>query len=467
MRAFIRTRLAGIVGRIGPRFALWAALAWALPATVLAQGDDSSLAPSPRALGRVWTLVQCGALLAVPGEDPLSKVSVLVDGVRVREIRRGFVDPVVLEIPSGVEVRTVDLTRSFCMPGLIDAHTHMTREASGDRWLRFISESDAKVAIRATGFARRTLEAGFTTVRDLGSSGRAAFALRDAIEEGLVVGPRMLVAGAPITPTGGHGDPTLGFREDLLAPPGALEGVADGPVGVRKAVRLQVKRGADVIKLTATGGVLSNTAAGTDQQFFDDELEAIVKTARSLGRRVAAHAHGADGIKAALVAGVDSIEHGTYLDDAAIRLFLQRGAYYVPTVLAGETVAERARVEGYYPAPVRAKALEIGPRIKDALRRAHSAGVKIAFGTDSGVSRHGENAREFAYMVEAGMTEMEALRAATVGAADLLGVLADVGTVEVGKRADLVATARNPLIDITELQRVVFVMKDGTIYKRR
>jgi imidazolonepropionase-like amidohydrolase len=276
----------------------------------------------------------------------------------------------------------------------------------------------------------------------------------------------MLVAGYAISPTGGHADRTHGYREDLFDAPGAEQGIADGPYEARKAVRAQVKRGADLIKLTATGGVLSNTSAGTEVQFKHDELEEIVSTAHMLGRKVAAHAHGAKGVNAALRAGVDSIEHGTFLDADSIELFKKTGAWYVPTVIAGKTVEERAKQPGFYPPAVAEKAREVGPQIQDALRRAQAGGVRIAFGTDAGVFPHGENARELQYMVEAGMSPMEVLRAATVGSASLLGLESELGTLEVGKRADLIATRRNPLVDVTELSRVVFVMRDGTVYKR-
>jgi imidazolonepropionase-like amidohydrolase len=407
-----------------------------------------------------WYVIQCGILLRVPGEPPLVRVSVIVKGSRIDEVRNGFVDGQTLERPSDVTVETIDLREAFVLPGLIDAHTHITQQPRtalrpGAR------ESDAHTAVRSVGLAARLLQAGFTTIRDLGSTGDAAFALRDAIREGAIAGPRMVVSGDPITPTGGHTD-----ASPLSAEAGKTSvATVDGASEARKAVRRLVRRGSDVIKVTATGGVLSDTGSGVDQQLFADELEAAVQTARLLGRKVAAHAHGAAGIKAALRAGVDSIEHGTYLDEEAIQLFRATGAFLVPTVLAGETVAERAKASGYYPPDVERKALEVGPQVKVALARAVAQGVRIAFGTDSGVVEHGENAREFVYMVEAGMDEMAAIVAATVSAAELLGLRDQVGTAEPGKLADLIATRRNPLLDITELQRVQFVMKDGRIFR--
>ncbi|MBL8765237.1 MAG: amidohydrolase family protein [Phycisphaerae bacterium] len=439
----------------------------ALLVPLLGLGADEP--PPPPAKRPSWVVVHCGTLLAVPGRAPVRESSVLIKDGRVVEIRAGYADPagVIGTDATGAEVRTVDLKDRFVLPGLIDCHTHLTMEFSADIRLRMVQESDATAALRGAHAAGRTLDAGFTTVRDLGSVGEAGFALRDAIERGDIPGPRVLEAGHAISPTGGHADSTLGYREDVFAIPGFMQGIADGADACRAAVRAQVKRSADVIKLTATGGVLSNTAAGMEQQFFEDELRAIVETGHLLGRRVAAHAHGARGIKAALRAGVDSIEHGTYLDDEAIALFKERGAYLVPTILAGKTVEENAMREGYYPAPVAAKARLVGPVIQAAFGRAYKAGVKIAFGTDSGVSPHGQNAREFQFMVDAGMPASEAIVAATVNAAELLGRSSELGTLEPGKRADLIATDGDPTADISQLRRVSFVMKDGVTYKVR
>jgi len=412
------------------------------------------------------TVILCGHLLATPGERPLRNAVVVVERGRIAEIRsdvpfdRDRAD--IARVPGS---QVIDLRDKFVLPGLIDCHTHITTEYTRDVRLRRLEESDADNAIAGVAFAKRTLEAGFTTIRNVGSSGDAAFALRDAINAGLVRGPRILVAGESISPTGGHSDGTHGYREDLWDVPGAIEGIADGEAECRKAVRAQVKRGADVIKLTATGGVLSATAAGTDQQFFDDELKAIVETAHMLGRKVAAHAHGADGIKAALRAGVDSIEHGTFIDDEAISLFRESGAYLVPTILAGVWVAEMAEDEGYYPPMVADKARRVGPEIQGAFARAYKGGVKIAFGTDSGVSPHGMNARELELMVEAGMPPREAIKAATINAADLCGLLDQIGTVEPGKLADIIAVDKNPLDEISALRSISFIMKDGEVIK--
>jgi len=434
----------------------------ACPAPVAAGAIADQDPPDDPEAKRVVLL--CGRLLAVPGEPPLENAVVVVVGERIQRV---VVEPDAWErLVERIDGESViDLRDRFVMPGLIDCHTHITSEYSRDRALRNVQETDADAAIDGVVYARRTLRAGFTTIRNVGSRGDAAFALRDAIDAGKVAGPRILVAGESISPTGGHSDSTHNYRDDLWDLPGAMEGIADGVAECRKAVRAQVKRGADVIKLTATGGVLSATAAGTDRQFFMDELRAIIDTAHLLGRKVAAHAHGADGIKAALRAGVDSIEHGTFVDDESIALFRETGAYLVPTILAGVTVAEKAEEPGYYPPMVADKAARVGPMIQDAFARAYEGGVRIAFGTDSGVSPHGENAREFLLMVEAGMPPMEAIKSATVNAADLCGLSDDLGTIESGKLADLIAVDGDPLQDIAQMQRVVFVMKAGQAFK--
>lgn len=411
-----------------------------------------------------WRLIYCGSLLDRPGQDPRSNATLVVKNGRIDAVRHGRLNP--SELSAGAaDVEIIDLGEHFVLPGMIDCHTHITSEYTRDIRLRRVEESDADSAIRATVYALRTLEAGFTTIRNVGSSGDAIFALRDAIEEGLIPGPRIMAAGESISPSGGHSDGTHGYREDLFDPPGVHEGIADGPMDCRRAVRVQVKRGADLIKLTATGGVLSDTAAGTEQQFFADELEAIVDTAHQLGRRVAAHAHGARGIAAALRAGVDSIEHGSFLNEECIELFNSTGAFLVPTVMAGETVSKRAQDPTYFPPAVSAKAREVGPVMHDMLRRAHEGGVRIAFGTDSGVSEHGRNAEELLLMVSAGMSNADVLVAATVNAAELCGLSTELGSLVPGRVADVIATLGNPLEDMSRLQHVSFVMRGGEVYK--
>ena len=403
--------------------------------------------------------VQCGAVLDQPGHKPRGAATIIVshDG-RIQDILKGFA------APKGDTV--VDLRGKFCLPGLIDSHVHLTSELGPRGRLDTVTFSDADWAMNATKFARRTLLAGFTTVQDVGARGEdAIFAVRDAINRGDIAGPRIRAAGQIISASGGHGDPRHGYAEPIAA---ALyrSSICNGPYDCRRAVRENVRKGADVIKITATGGVLSNTAAGTEQQFFDDELRNIVQTAHYMGRQVTAHAHGKAGIDAALRAGVDSIEHGTFLDAETIKLFKAHDAYLIPTVLAGATVVEMAKdPKGFLPPPSRKKALEVGPRMIEMLRMAHEGGVKVAFGTDSGVSHHGVNAREFALMVKAGFTPMEAIRAATVMAADHLQMSDSIGTLEAGKWADIIAVDGNPLKDVRELEDVDFVMKGGKVYK--
>jgi len=442
----------------------WSLVALLVVAFAASVASSQGGAPQAPAEPERWSVVRCGTLLAVPGRPVMEGATVFC--------RNGLIEAVVerggrgLSIPAGAEVTEVDLSDSFVLPGLIDCHVHITNETARDARLMSLVKSDADNALDGVVYARRTLEAGFTTVRDVGSMGDACLALRDAINAGKVVGPRILSSAKGISPTGGHGDRTNGWRDDLFDVPGAAEGIADGPDAARQAVRFQVRRGADLIKITATGGVLSNIGAGVEQQMFEDELEAIVETARLLNKKVAAHAHGVNGIKAALRAGVDSIEHGTYLDDEAISLFRSTGAWYVPTITAGVSVAEFAQREGYYPAAVVPKALEVGPKIQDAFARAYKGGVKIAFGTDAGVFPHGENAREFVYMVEAGMPAEQAIVAATLNAAELCGISSEAGSIEQGKRADLIAVNGDPRRDIGLLKSVSFVMRSGTPIKQ-
>lgn len=409
-----------------------------------------------------YTFVRCGTLLAVPGQPPKKNQTVVIRNGVIDSIRDGFDGPDVTSEKVAAIVAEVDLRDQFVLPGLIDCHVHLTMEFDPNVRMREVTDSDSMVALHAAAYAKKDLEAGFTTVRDLGA-GRASaiLALRDAIREGYVAGPRVICAGHAISITGGHGDGTTGMRQELFGPQTPENGIADGAEECMKAVRYQIKLGADVIKVTATGGVLSAANAGLAQQEFDEELEAIVKTAHSLKRKVAAHAHGTDGINAAIKAGVDSIEHGTYLDDSSIALFKDRNCYHVPTLLAVATVVENAEKPGYYLPQVAEKARQVGPRAQEMFRKSHEAGVRIAFGTDTGVSPHGQNAREFALMVKGGMTPTEAIRSATIVASELLGLEKEIGTIEPGKAGDLIAVRGDPTKDVTELERVTCVIQGG------
>jgi len=404
-------------------------------------------------------LVHAGTLLAKPGEEPLTKQTIAVENGRIASVTPGFT-----AAKSGSSV--IDLSDAFVLPGLIDCHVHLTGEFGPKHKMDIVEESPTAIALHAARHARVTLQAGFTTVRDLGEiggAGDAIFSLRNAVAKGYVPGPRIFAAGSIISPTGGHGI-TCGYRDDINLLLDA-SGRGDGVEGCRYAVRRQVSRGADFIKFVATGGVLTDTATGVGQQFFDDEYEAIVKTAHMMGRKTTAHAHGADGMKAALKAGVDAIEHGTFMDDEVVETMLRRGTFYVPTTLAGITVAEYATAQDFMPPAIREKALTVGTQILDTLKRGHAAGLRVAFGTDTAVSPHGQNAREFELMVKAGMSTMECIVAATVTAAEHIGQSKNLGSIEAGKTADMIATAGSPLDAIAELKSVKFVMRDGMIYK--
>jgi imidazolonepropionase-like amidohydrolase len=423
------------------------------------------------ALAEDVVVVHGGQVLDQPGEAPKAAHSVVIrDGKVEAVLPTASFDEASLGLGEDDTLTVHDLQDYFVLPGLIDSHVHITSENNPQGRLQTVQLSDPDRAMLGALYAKRTLMAGFTTVRDVGArGGDAVFALRDATARGWVPGPRIFASGYTISVTGGHGDGTQGYRDDVahLYKSNPNTATCDGVGDCRRAVREQIRRGADHIKLTATGGVLSNTAAGTGQQFFDDELEAIMDAAHSMGRKVTAHAHGKDGIDAALRAGVDAIEHGTYLDAESIRLFKRSGAYLVPTLLAGATVVEWAKDPNTFLTPPQvAKSLQVGPRMIEMARRAHEGGVKIAFGTDSGVSKHGDNAREFALLVEAGMTPAETIYAATMASADNIGQADNLGSLERGKWGDVIAVRGNPLEDVTVFEdAVVFVMKEGVAYK--
>ena len=403
------------------------------------------------------TIIHCGNLIDGKANDVQPQMTIVVEGNKIISIEKGFTKP-------GNSDKLIDLSKKTVLPGLVDMHVHLEGETNKDQNLQRFTLNDADIAFRSTVFAKKTLLAGFTTVRDLGGSG-VNIALRNAINQGLVVGPRIFTAGKSIATTGGHADPTNGYRKDLMGDPGPKEGVVNGVEDARQAVRQRYKDGSDMIKITATGGVLSIAKDGSNPQFTDEELKAIIETARDYNMHTAAHAHGAEGMKRAVLAGITTIEHGTKMTEEIMDLMIQKGTYFVPTISAGKFVAEQAKVPGYYHPLVVPKALEIGPQIQQTFSKAYKRGVKIAFGTDAGVFPHGDNGKEFTYMVEAGMPAMEAIKSATIVCAGILGMTDKIGTLEAGKFADIVATDENPLKNIKTMEKVSFVMKDGVVYK--
>jgi imidazolonepropionase-like amidohydrolase len=402
------------------------------------------------------TLVHAGHLIDGTGAAPRDKVTLVIRGTTVAEVVSGYRSP-------GTGDTVVDLENAWVLPGFIDLHVHLGSESSPTSYIEQFTMNPADFALRAVHHARLTLEAGFTTVRNPGDNAGETISLRDAIAKGWVTGPRIFSAGKALATTGGHADPTNGWADAIEGDPGPKDGVVNGPEDAAKAVRERYKERADFIKITATGGVLSLARSPDAPQFNDDELEAIIRTAKDYGFHVAAHAHGAEGIKRAVRAGVTSIEHGTFMDDEAIALMKQKGTWYVPTISAGRFVGEKAKVPGYYPEIVRPKAEKVGRQINETFTKAWKSGVKIAFGTDSGVSPHGDNAHEFVYMVEDGMPPLDAIRAATANAAEVLGKKGFLGCVAAGCSADLVAVRQDPVADIKALTHVDFVMKEGTV----
>lgn len=403
------------------------------------------------------TIIHCGKLVDVINSKVLLNYSIIVDGNKITEVKEGFVK-------GDAGDKIIDCKNKTVMPGLMDMHVHIESETKKSGTADRFTMNPPDVAFEAARIANTTLMAGFTTVRDLGGSG-VNVSLRNAINKGLVTGPRIFTAGKTIATTGGHGDPTNGYRKDLMGDPGPAEGVINGPDEARKAVRQRYKDGSDLIKITATAGVLSQAKDASGAQFTEEELKAIVETAKDYGFRVAAHAHGAEGMKRAIRAGVNSIEHGTFMDDEAIELFKKYGTWYVPTIIAGKSTGDSAKIPGYYSEIVTPKALSVGPKIQATFAKAYKAGVKIAFGTDAGVFKHGKNYIEFQYMVEGGMPALETIRCATIHAADLLGAMDRLGSIEKGKLADIVAVDGDPIADIQVMGKVKFIMKDGVVYK--
>ena len=402
------------------------------------------------------TYIHAGKLIDGVTDIPIQMVTIVVNDNVIQGILRGHLKP-------GPDDKLIDLKNFTVLPGLMDMHTHLSGQSNSKAYMeKFYMDLD-EYAYRSIPFAEKTLMAGFTTVRELG--GVISNSLRDAINAGYVIGPRIFSAGKSIATTGGHADPSSGLNMSFSGDPGPKDGVINGPSDARKAVRQRYKNGADLIKVTATGGVLSVAKNSKNPQFTEEELIAIVETADDYDMHVSAHAHGPEGMKRAIKAGVHSIEHGTIMDGEVLALMKKHGTYYVPTISAGMFVAEKAKESGYYPPIIVPKALEIGPRLLNTFTTAYKFGIKIAFGTDSGVSYHGDNAKEFYYMVKGGMSEMEAIRSATVVASEMLKINDKYGTIESNKIADIIAVDGDPIKDITSLQKVVFVMKDGEIYK--
>ncbi len=402
------------------------------------------------------TILHCGKLIDVANSKVLTNYSIIIEGNKIIEVKEGFTTA------SGKD-KIVDLKTKTVMPGLIDMHVHMETETKkGNTADRFIL-NPTDVAFTSLAYARITLMTGFTTVRDLGGSG-VNVSLRNAIQKNLVTGPRIYTAEKSIATTGGHADPTNGYSRVLMGNPGPAEGVINSKEEAYAAVRQRYKNGADLIKITATGGVLSQAKDGANPQFTEEEIKAITSAAKDYGFKVAAHAHGAEGIKRAIRGGVNSIEHGTFMDDEGMALMKQYGTYYVPTITAGKSVTDSAKIPGYYTDIVTPKALATGAQIQNTFARAYKAGVKIAFGTDAGVYQHGKNWMEFVYMTEVGMPAMEAIRSATFYAADLLGNN-QIGVIAKDKLADIIAVDGDPIADIKVMSKVSFVMKDGVVYK--
>ncbi|MEG3087656.1 metal-dependent hydrolase family protein [Sphingomonas sp. PB4P5] len=434
------------------KFAILAALAL-LPTTAA----SAQSAPATTGAKPIVTYIHAGTLLDRPGEKPRGNSTIIVRDGKVAEIRDGFAPP-----EAGAAL--VDLSRKFVLPGLIDAHVHLWGIGGDPLRARLdaLNRDRFDDMMTAVVNARTTLDAGFTSVRDLGGDPRGIRSLRDAIDAGDVEGPTITNAGEMVSVTGGHGDGGNGLAETFADAVHKTEiNLCDGPDDCRRAVRAQIALGAKVIKFAATGGVLSNVAGGLGRAMTPEEMKAIIDTAHAMGRKVAAHSHAAEGSKAALIAGVDSIDHGTFLDDEAIALFKRTGAYLVMTEMAPVAALAQARSGALPPATI-PKAEAAAAAMLASHKKAIAAGVKIAFGTDTGVSKHGDNAQEFALMVAAGMTPMQAIRAATVGSADLLG-RTDVGTLGIGKTADIIAVARSPLDDVRALEQVDFVMHRGVV----
>ena len=401
------------------------------------------------------TLIHAGKLLAIPGQAPVSNMTIIVEDDRITGVQKGFVE--------AEDATVIDLRDKFVLPGLMDMHVHLQGQLGPNNDRDALKMSDQLMQMRSIYYAMNTLMAGFTTVRDVGSSSQEMYAMRDAINNGWIDGPRIIAAGG-VGITGGHAD-VSGMSPDLMEM-FTSPNVCDGPYDCRRATRNVIKYGADLVKITSTGGVMTERATGTGQQMEMDELREVVLAAERMGRKVASHAHHEDGIVAALEAGVASIEHGSYTGPRAIKLFKETGAYLVPTLLAGKTVATLALEADFMAPEVKEKAIRVGNDMAGSFEKAHKAGVNVAYGTDSGISPHGMNAQEAVLMVETGMSEMNVIIAATINAADLIDMSDSIGTIEAGKFADIIAVDNSPLENIEELLDVDFVMKGGKVFKK-
>ena len=403
------------------------------------------------------TYLHCGKIVEVEQGIILTRQTIIIDGSTITAIEPGY-----RAASAGVTV--IDLKSATVMPGLFDMHVHIESESSPTSYMERFTKSEVENAYGCIKYAETTLMAGFTTVRDLGGSG-INIALRDAIDRGQVDGPRIFTAGKSIATTGGHADPTNGFSRDHMPDAGPQEGVADGVAQCAEAVRWRYKNGSDCIKITGTGGVLSVAKSGDNPQFSQEEFNAIVATANDYGFHVAVHAHGAEGMKRAVLAGVTTIEHGTKMTEEVMDLMVEHGTYLVPTISAGKAVAANAAIPGYYPDIIVPKALEIGPLIQNTFSKAYAKGVPIAFGTDAGVFPHGDNWKEFIYMTESGMPMMQALQSATMIPATILKVEDKLGSLKAGKLADIIAVEGDPIQDPALMEKVIFVMKEGKVYQ--
>jgi len=404
------------------------------------------------------TYLHCGKIVDTKNGKVLIQKTIIVSGKKIVSVKDGYVNPELNNIT------VIDLKSKTVMPGLIDMHVHIESETNPKKYLQVFTQNEADVAFTSTQFAKITLMSGFTTVRDLGGSG-VNVALKNAIASGKVVGPRIFTAEKSLATTGGHADPTNGYRRDLVGNPGPKEGVVNSIEDAKKAVRQRYKNGADLIKITATGGVLSVAKNSSNPQFTIEEIKAICETAKDYGFHVAAHAHGDEGIQRAILGGVKTIEHGTLMSMETMELMKKNDVYLVPTISAGKFVSEKAKIKNYYPDVIVPKALDIGPKIQDMFGRAYKAGVGIAFGTDAAVFYHGDNAKEFGFMVEAGMPAMETLQSATITNALILKMENQIGQLKAGFIADIIAIDDNPVNNIKTMENVIFVMKEGKVYK--